>query len=258
MSIWKMSDGPIVHLFPSRVLNVGSTRHAFGQLANSPSFWPEFRISSPVLEEGTLPDNGLPFIRTRSRIYVVDGQTRRFHPDAISQLCEFLGAWQMPECNWGPVLSQLDVGREHVTLNPGRVLRIGEDRHLFGCELDGVWRISSKIARDTDDGVYVTRSGNHYRIQEVDGDFDEHGKKAIVRLLQRHYWHVQSLWPSILNQVARGLSSEQLAQKAASDSADFINGLDDITGAEDLTMDDFEPVQKVHGAGHNDNKKRGK
>ena len=98
------SDGAVVHLCPSRVLVIGESRHAFGQIKGS--VWPQYRISSPVIEDGV--ENGVPWIRTRSRVYVVEGQDGVLPEFADDQLAEFLAAWGTERSEWPAIFDQLD------------------------------------------------------------------------------------------------------------------------------------------------------
>ena len=106
MTIWKNTDGAVVRLKPSRLLHMPSTghRHAFGVVAGS--LWPEYRISSAVIAEGT--EDGVPWVRTRSRQYIVDGQDQFLATaDAIAQLSEFLAAWRVDAAEWPKLFAQL-------------------------------------------------------------------------------------------------------------------------------------------------------
>ena len=114
MTIWKNTDdGPVMHLRPSRILIIpyeGAThRHAFGQIVGTES-WPEFRLGSEVLEDG-VDEEGRPFIRTKSRRYIVEGQNELFHSHWHSQLREFLAGWRIPTEEWEAVLAQARGGK---------------------------------------------------------------------------------------------------------------------------------------------------
>jgi hypothetical protein len=98
------SDGTVVHLSPSRILQIDETRHAFGQIKGST--WPQYRISSPVIEDG-VDEEDVPWIRTRSRVYVVEGQDGVLPKFADDQLAEFLAAWGVPQEEWPEIFAQI-------------------------------------------------------------------------------------------------------------------------------------------------------